>query len=182
MGSSEESRKAMCWTCPRTAATFLAGLVLFSVAHAADTQHPKAASGWHLLRTPNPRGGPDAVSISHTADITRSDLDLAGIMLRCGEKDVEIVIVVVTPFATRARPDVTIGTDGKEWRFGAHVVPPGAELLLPEEATILGAGPWRLARELVVKVTWQEQSFGGVIPIEGIAEALATLSANCSPG
>ena len=157
--------------CARVAAIFLAALGPFSAVVAAETQHPKAASGWHLVRTANPRGGPDAVSISRTADITRSDLDLAGLMLRCGEKSVEVVIVVVTPLSPHARPDVTVGADHKEWRFGAQVVSPAA-LLLPAEATSLADGPWQLARELAVKVTSPEQSFGGVIPIDGLAEAL----------
>ena len=163
----------------RAAVTFLAGFTVLSAAVAAEAQHPKVPDGWHLLRTANPRGGPDAVSISHTADISRSDLALAGVLLRCGEKSIEIAIVVVTPFSPRARPDVTIQTDGKEWKFSALVVPPGAELLLPAEATSLALGPWQSARELAVKVTSQQQSLGGVIPIDGIALAFATLAANC---
>lgn len=170
------------WHCAAAAAILLAGLGLLAAPAAADTRHPKPPSGWHLLRTANPHGGPDAVSMSHTADITRSDLDLAGAMLRCGEKGIEIVIVVVTPFPPRARPDVTIGVDGKEWRFDARIVPPGAELLLPAEAMSLAAGPWQSAHELAVKVSSQEQSFGGVIPIEGLADALATLAASCPAG
>jgi len=117
--------------------------------------------------------------MSHTADINRSDLDLAGLMLRCSENGVEVIIVVVTPFSPHARPDVSIGTASKEWRFSAHIVPPGAQLLLPAEAMRLATGPWQLAPELAVKVASQEQSFGGVIPIEGIGEAFATLVANC---
>ncbi len=165
----------------RAAAIFLALPGLFSAVVAAETRHPESPSGWHLVRTANPRGGPDAVSISHTADISRSDLDLAGLMLRCGEKSVEVVIVVVTPLSPRARPDVTISADHKEWRFVAQAVSPGA-LLLPAEATSLADGPWQLARELAVKVSSPELAFGGVIPIDGLAEALGTLAANCPPG
>ena len=36
---------------------------------------------WRLVRTSNPSGGRDAVSIMHTADIARSDVDFAGLML-----------------------------------------------------------------------------------------------------
>ena len=167
--------------CARAAAIFLALPGLFSAVVAAETPHPESASGWHLVRTANPRGGPDAVSISHTADISRSDLDLAGLMLRCGEKSVEVVIVVVTPLSPRARPDVTISADHKEWRFVAQAVSPGA-LLLPAEATSLADGPWQLAHELAVKVSSPELAFGGVIPIDGLAGALGTLAANCPPG
>lgn len=145
----------------------------------AATVNSLAPGGWRLLRTADPRGGPDAVSISHTADITRSDLDLAGLMVRCGEKGQEIVIVSVTPFPPRARPSVVISAKGREWPFEVGVVPPGAGLLLPIEAMNLAAGPWQLVKELSVKVTFEGRSFGGVIPIGGLGEALSTLTANC---
>src|ERR1700733_4523674 len=103
----------------RAIGMFFAGLSLFAVPAAAEAQRPPLNSNWHLQRTANPRGGPDAVSISHTADISRSDLDLAGMMLRCGEKGVEVLIVAVTPFSPHARPNVTIGANGNEWRFDA---------------------------------------------------------------
>jgi hypothetical protein len=163
----------------RAAATLLAALSLLAGPASADTQNPTLAGGWRLLRTTNPRGGPDAVSVTHTADLLQSDLDLAGVMLRCAEKGVEILVVVVTPFPPRAKPDVVVGTNGREWRFNAQVVTPGAELLLPAEAVSLASGPWQRAHHLAVKVTSQDRSFQGVIPIEGLAEALATLTANC---
>jgi hypothetical protein len=136
---------------------------------------------WKLLRTANPTGGADAVSVSHTADMRRSDLDLAGMMLKCGEHGTEVVVVALTPFPPRARPEVTISALGKEWRFAASIVPPGAELLLPAEASHLTAGPWQSAPELSVEVKSPEQSFAGVIPIDGLAAALATLTAACPP-
>jgi hypothetical protein len=145
---------------------------------AADTQSA-AAGNWRLLRTANPKGGPEAVSMSRTADMARSDVDLAGIMLKCGEHGTEIIIVAVTPFRPRARPEVTISVLGKEWQFGASVVPPGAELLLPVDAAHLAAGQWQTAHEMNVQVRSQEQSFAGVIPIDGLAAALATLTSNC---
>ena len=43
------------------------------------------------MRTRNPHGGADAVSIMHTADTSKSDLDLAGLMIRCREGGTEIV-------------------------------------------------------------------------------------------
>ena len=141
-----------------------------------------SSGGWHFLRSANPHGGPEAISVSHTADITRSDIDLAGMMLKCGEHGPEVVIVVVTPFPPRARPEVTIAAAGKEWRFAPSIVPPGAQLLLPADATQLAAGPWQMAHELSVKVTSPEQSFAGVIPIDGLAGAFAELSVSCRSG
>lgn len=164
---------------------FRMGVILavgLSVFLTAATPAAQPISSWRLLRTANPRGGADAVSMVRTADISRSDPDLAGLMLRCGERGAEVAIVVVTLFPPRAQPDVTVGADGKEWRFTARVVSPGAELLLPAEATGLAMGPWQLIHELVVKVSSPEQSFGGVVPIDGLAAALATLAANCPAG
>ena len=145
--------------------------------------------GWHLLRTPLPRGG-ESVSINHTADTRRSDLDLAGLLLRCpagkdlnatqSEASPQVIIVVITPFPPHARPSVSIGAHGQQWRFEASVVSPGSELLLPAGAASLAAGPWQNSPELRVDVSSQDRSFGGVIPIAGLAGALGTLAASCA--
>src|ERR1700722_6487544 len=120
----------------RMPAICLAWLIAFSTTanSAADANRSALPAGWHLIRTKNPNGGPDAVSVSHTADVIRSDLDFAGVMLRCGEKDIEVIVVAVTPFSPRAKPEVTVRVDAKEWRFSAQVIPPGAEFQLPVEA------------------------------------------------
>ena len=88
----------------------------------------------------------------------RSDLDLAGMMLKCGEHGTEVVVVALAPFPPRARPEVTISALGKEWRFAVSIVPPGAELLLPAEASHLAAGPWQSAPELSVQGEVAENS------------------------
>ena len=160
----------------------LAGFSLLIASAPAAEPQSSLSNGWRLLRTANPRGGPDAVSISHTADVTRSDLDLAGAMLRCSPTRIEFLIVTVTLFSPKVAPEVTISAGGREWRFAGHVVPPGAELLLPSEATSLASGAWQSAGEINVKVTSNEQSFAGVIPLVGLSEALPTLAANCPAG
>jgi hypothetical protein len=161
------------------AAICLAGLIAFSTtATAADAN--ALSGGWHLIRTKNPYGGADAVSVSHTADIGRSDIDLAGVMLRCNEGDMEVIVVAVTPFSPQAKPEVTVRIDAREWRFGAQVIAPGADLQLPSEAIRLALGPWQSARELTISVVSQEQSFTGVVPIEGMGQALSALRIYCS--
>ena len=45
-----------------------------------------ANDSWPMVRTPNPRGGPDAIAIMRMADTAQSDPDLAGLMIRCAEK------------------------------------------------------------------------------------------------
>jgi hypothetical protein len=164
-------------------AILLVGLCGFAALGPANAQ----GSGWRLLRTPNPNGEGYAVSVSHTSDMARSDLDLAGLMLLCRrpgsqspDASADVAIVTLTPFPPSARPSVTIGSPGGEQRFEGHILPPGAEILLPPEAAALLSGPWQSIHLLTVKVAGQERSFGGVIPIDGIAEAFATLTANCS--
>jgi len=160
------------------AGILLLGLNLFVAA--AFAASPEAIpGGWRLMRTPNPLGGPDAVSMTHTADLIHSDPDLAGLMLRCAQSGAELLIVVVTPFPPGAHPDVTISGGGNEWHFAAQVVPPGAELLLPPESTTLVRTAWQSVRELAVKVSSPDQSFGGVIAVDGISTALANLMASC---
>jgi hypothetical protein len=146
---------------------------------------PGPATGpWRLVRTPNPVGGRDAVSVMKTADITKSDIDLAGLMLRCGETNIEVLVVLVRPLPPRARPKVTVTADGKTMNFIASVVPPGAELLLPLEATALASGPWQAAPELSVEVGGVEGDdqptlIQGVISLAGLGAALPRLQANC---
>jgi hypothetical protein len=147
----------------------------------AATEAPSLTHGWRLVRTANPTGGPDAIAVDHTADVSRSDLDFAGLILRCGEQAPEVAIIALTPFTPRAKPTVSIGANGEDWRFVAQVVPPGAELLLPREATTLAYGAWQHAHELSVTVTSPEQSFAGIVQIDGLAEALTALMANCAP-
>jgi hypothetical protein len=152
------------------------GLLASSAAEA-----PIAGNGWRLLRSANPAGGPDAISVAHTADVGRSDLEFVGLMLRCGAESAEVAIIALTPFPPKAKPSVSIGANGEDSQFVAQVVPPGAELLLPHEATALAYGPWQRAHELSVTVTSPEQSFAGIIQIDGLSGALTALTANCAP-
>jgi hypothetical protein len=156
-------------------------LALAFLSWASATEAPNLTNGWRLVRSADPSGGPDAISVDHTADVSRSDLDFAGLMLRCGAQAPEVAIIALTPFTPRAKPNVTISANGKDWRFVAQVVPPGAELLLPQEATTLAYGPWQHAHELSITVTSPEQSFAGLVPIDGLPEALTALTANCAP-
>jgi hypothetical protein len=137
------------------------------------------------VRTPNPAGGRPAVSVVKTADVTKSDIDLAGLMLRCGESNIEVLIVLLRPLPPRARPKVTVTVDGKTTDFIANVVPPGAELLLPLEATALATGPWQAASGLTVEIgpvegDDQPGPIRGVISLAGLGASLPLLQANCS--
>jgi|HubBroStandDraft_6_1064221.scaffolds.fasta_scaffold505215_2 hypothetical protein len=149
------------------------------------TPGPSLTTGpWRLVRTPNPAGGPDAVSVMKTADVTKSDIDLAGLMLRCGKSNFDVRLVLVRPLPPRARPKVTATASGRTADLIGSVVPPGAEVLLPQEATALASGPWQIAPDLSVEVGPVEGDdpptpIRGVIALAGLGAALAQLQANC---
>jgi hypothetical protein len=147
------------------------------------TLGPKAGT-WRLVRTPNPAGGPDAVSIMQTADTAKSDLDLAGLALRCQDGGVGVLVVLVGALSPRTHPEVVISAAGSTVDFVATVVPPGVSLLLPPAASELASGPWTAAAELTIRIE-SEQTDGapslirGVIPVAGLREAMPSLLANC---
>jgi hypothetical protein len=133
---------------------------------------------WRLVHTANPSGGVDAVSIMQTADPSKSDLDLAGLMFRCANVSIETVVVLVRPFPPRAHPSVTVAAGGKSQTFAATVAPPGAALRLPPEATLLAAGPWQSAAELTVEIA-DESPIHGVISLKGLGAAYRALLTSC---
>jgi hypothetical protein len=130
---------------------------------------------WRLVRTPNPRGGPDVVSITQTADPARSDIDLAGLMVRCGTAGSELRIVLVQPLPPRARPKVNLTAGGTAAQFDATVIPPGTSLSLPPDTNTLVDGLWQSSPELSVEVDEPNNPIRGVIPLAGLAPALGVL-------
>jgi hypothetical protein len=67
----------------------------------------------------------------HTAEMLRSDPDFAGLMLRCAEDGIDVLVIVIEPRPPRARPQVKFGPTGNEASYQATVVPPFTALLLP---------------------------------------------------
>jgi hypothetical protein len=135
------------------------------------------------VRTPNPATGADTVSIMRTADIVKSDIDLAGLMLRCAQSNFEVIVVLVRPLPPRAHPKVT-PTGGSSVDFTATVVPPGAEVLLPADASALASGPWQTAPELSVQIAATDGGepsapVQGIIPLAGLSNAIPLLLSNC---
>ncbi len=137
---------------------------------------------WRLVRTPDPRGGPEAVSIMHTPDLARSDIDFAGLMLRCRERDFEVAIVLLKPFPPRAHPKAKLTANGRTREFTTSVIPPGAAIALPAEATALANGPWQSASELAVEVAagdGDDSTIRGVVSLAGLGPAVARLTSSC---
>jgi hypothetical protein len=159
-------------------AAVLAG-VAFTIATGFAAEPAREETSWHLVRSADPRGGVDAVAMTHTADMSKSDLGLAGLMLRCGGDDLQIVVVSTTPFAPRAHPQIKLLAGKTETVFTATVIPPFSALLLPPEATSLANGPWQLVPELLVEIQDQQTVIRGAIPLTGLQSAVSKLRASC---
>jgi hypothetical protein len=141
-----------------------------------------AGDPWPLVRIPHPRGGSDAVSIMRTADTTRSDPDLAGLMIRCAEKQgLDAILALVRPAPPRSKRDVVVAAGVTQVLLHAEVTSAGTALLLPVEPAIFTKEPWRSAQEIAVTIRDPDGEIRGVIPLDGISPAMAKLSANCPP-
>lgn len=134
---------------------------------------------WQLVRTPDPTGGRDAVSIVRIADVSKSDREFAGLMLRCSERSIQVLIVLVRVLAPRAHPKVKLAAGSSNAELTASVVPPDVLLLLPDDASALATRAWLAATELVVTVEDEQGSIRGVVPLAGFGRALALLRSNC---
>jgi len=137
------------------------------------------AGKWRLLRTPDPRAGregKDVVSIMATAELSESDIDFAGLNLRCADSDFEVFIFLLTPLRPQAQPAIVI--NGK--RFQGHVVSPGTAILLPKEASDLAREQWRSFPNLSVEVEDDGTKTHGLISLEGFNTALQALVGTCS--
>lgn len=149
--------------------------------YGAQSAVPAPTSGgtWRLVRTPNPRGGPDAVSIMQTADAARSDIDLAGLALRCSDTGFDVLVVFLKPFPPRTHPKVKLTTGGATVQLEATVIPPGAAISLPAEAAMLLKGSGQSSSELAIEVEDDGNATRGIISLVGLGPALSLLTANC---
>jgi hypothetical protein len=140
---------------------------------------------WPLVVTPPPpgSGGHEAVSIMRTADTARSDPDLAGLMIRCQEKPgLQVLLALVRPLPPRAQRSVVVSPTTTPTIIHAEVSPLGTGIVLPVEPSEFTTGQWRDLKELAVLVQDPQGDIRGVIPLEGLAPALAKLSARCQSG
>jgi hypothetical protein len=141
------------------------------------------AAAWRLIRTSRPNGAADAVAIMRTADTTRSDPDLAGLMIRCQEKPgLEVVLALVRPFPPRSKRDVVVNSGAAESVLHAESSPPGTALVLPVDAAAFTTGPFRELKLLSVRIKDPENDIRGIIPLDGVGSAIARVSANCPSG
>jgi hypothetical protein len=135
---------------------------------------------WPLVRSPHPGGGPDAIAIMRTADTAQSDPDLAGLMIRCDERPgFQVLLALVRPFPPRTKRDVVVTSGTTKSVLHSEASSAGTALILPIEATAFTTGPWQGLKELAVTIDDPKAAIRGVIPLDGLAPAMARLSASC---
>jgi hypothetical protein len=152
---------------------------ILTISSEIQPQPANEMNSWRLVRTPNPAGGRDAVAAMRTADGSRSDLDFAGLMLRCGDVEPEVLVVLVRPLPIYSHPNIAIEADSSSVDLIATVVPPGLLVLLPSEATALAKGPWRRIAEVKMTVAEKGISISGVVLLAGLDAAMPQLEASC---
>jgi hypothetical protein len=116
----------------------------------------------------------------HTADMLRSDPDFAGLMLRCAEDGIDVLVIVIEPRPPRARPQVKFRLPGNEASYQATIVTPFTALLLPRGATSLLSGLGSLPPgDLTIEITDESSAVHGTVALAGLRPALEGLTARC---
>ena len=133
------------------------------------------AGKWRLVRTPNPLERQDVVSIMATAELSGSDIDFAGLNLRCVDQDFEILVFLIRPLPPRARP--TISMNGQT--FQGSVVSPGTAILLPRAASVFAKEQWPSLPSLSIDIEDDGTKTHGLVSLDGFGAALQTLVATC---
>jgi hypothetical protein len=123
------------------------------------------AGKWRLVRTPD----------MATAELSGSDIDFAGLDLRCADQDFDILIFLINPLPLRARPAIAINSK----KFQGSVVLPGTAILLPRETSALAQEQWRSLPSLSIEVEDDGTKTHGLVSLEGFNTALQTLMGTC---
>lgn len=144
---------------------------------ASTIDAPAASGSWRRVRSPG--GEFDATAFLRTADLDRSDPRLAGLMLRCGERGVEIVIVVVEPFPPRAQPKITLRVAKQQSYFVGSIIPAGAGIRLPVDGMKLANDSWLGSQEVEIKIADGDTAIEGIVPLSGLTAAIRALAATC---
>jgi hypothetical protein len=138
-------------------------------------------STWKFNRTQGDKAGESFVAIMKTADTARSDLDLAGLIVRCTPKGkVDVLIALIRPFPPRTRPQVTIASSSGSQTFEGTLTAAGAAVVLPDEVAAFVAGKWQSTPALTVTVKENDSQIKGVVELNGLREAYGSLLASCS--
>ena len=136
--------------------------------------------GWRLVKTKNPGGTAETISVMHVADTAKSDIGLAGLSLRCGLGSFEVVLITLEHLPRASRPNVILTAGSVRNQFQASVAQSEDELVLPQAASGLATGKWQSATELSVEIETQPNPIRGIVPIGGLSAALRLLSPLCA--
>lgn len=138
-------------------------------------------STWKFNRTQGDKPGESFAAIMKTADTARSDLELAGLIVRCAPKGkIDVLVAVIRPIAPRSHPQVTIASGGASQTFEGNVIAAGAAVLLPDEVAAFAAGKWQSTPTLTVTVKDSDSQIKGVIELNGLREAYNSLLTSCA--
>lgn len=151
---------------------------LFNHQVQAGTRTTQLPGGWRLVRTPNPAGGPEAVSVLHAADSSGSDIAFAGLTIRCGQPDTEVLLILLNPLVRGSQYRILTKSGSAQTQFEAKAVQGGEVLLLPHGATDLANGSWQTEPELSVDIATPSPIHGS-LPLAGLPSAMQALSQNC---
>ncbi|EJN09139.1 hypothetical protein PMI42_06896 [Bradyrhizobium sp. YR681] len=144
------------------------------------SQSTTLADGWRLVKSRNPSGGGEIVSVMHAVDTAKSDVGLAGMSLRCGAIGPEVILILLDPVQTTGRLPVTLKTGSIKTQFEASVLQDGRAILLPLAATAVSNAAKRGTTEISITVDTQPQTINGIVPLTGLLSALNSLSVHCS--
>lgn len=144
----------------------------------ARTQTTMLGDGWRLVKTRDTGSNAEIVSVMHVADIAKSDINLAGLSLRCTQDGLQAVLILLEPLPRSSHRSVVVKADTKTFEVQAAVVQGGEALLLPGLESRLTNGAWQTAAELSIEIA-APGSIRGVVPIRGLAAALRSLPSNC---
>lgn len=145
----------------------------------SGSQSTQLEGGWRLVKSKNPDGGADAISVMHVVDSAKSDTRLAGLNLQCGQDGIEVLLIVLEPLSRSTRPNVALIAGERRTEFQASVIQGGLALLLPADAANLATIDWQNANELSVEIGATPTAIRGAVPIAGLATALGYLQHNC---
>lgn len=145
----------------------------------ASSQSTPLDEGWRLVRTRDPSGGADAVSVMRAADTAKSDVNLAGLSLRCAQAGTEVELIVLEPQARSSHPKVSLTAGANRSEFEASVAQSAQAIVLPQTASALAVGAWQNAMELGVEIATQSNPIRGIVPLKGLARAMNVLRASC---
>jgi hypothetical protein len=131
---------------------------------------------WRLVRTPNPEGSKDAIAITRPAELSGSDPDFAGLMIRCADIDIEVLLVLIHPLPLRAHPRVSINGS----KFESSVAPPGLAVLLPREVALAARQGWQSLQTLNFEIEERGTVTKGLVVLDDLDKALAALLSSCA--